>query len=308
MNLNRTVRSSLSDQLFKSGLNFITNGVVIATILLATVYAQRPATSGAMSEQDVKRQDTAFSPRNALDCSQKPTQAEINTADLIYQDYYMSAKRAASIGIPIVNASGESDYIVIVRDYRRFKPCTATDSKTIIHYGQVIRAVIELTDYKADVKLTLASIAANATISGKQQYFYLYKSGWFNTGADAVLVTVSGKVFDVENYGLYQSVMPKLIDLLKDGQTTFSPSQIFLVPPEDDPAYVMASARAYAFAQAKDGKSCQDASKKFVNDPPRAAAVVDAYAFIGKPNCTNEKIVEPHKSKAAALLGGLSIK
>jgi hypothetical protein len=102
--------------------------------------------------------------------------------------------------------------------------------------------------------------------------------------------------------------MPKLIDLLKDAQTTFSPSQIFLIPPEDEPAYVMASARAYAFAQAKDGKSCQDASKKFVNDPARAAAVVDAYAFIGKPNCTNEKIVEPQKSKAATLLGGVSVK
>jgi hypothetical protein len=308
MNLDRSVRSTLSNQIFKSGSSLITNGLVIVTILVSTVYAQRPAAQRTMSEQEVKRQDTAFAPRNALDCSQKPTQAEINTADLIYQDYYMSAKRAASIGIPIVNASGESDYLVIVRDYRRFKPCTATDGKTIIHYGQVIRAVIELTDYKAEVKLTLASIAANATISGKQQYFYLYKSGWFNSGADAVLTSVSGKVFDVENYGLYQSVMPKLIDLLKDAQTAFSPSQIFLVPPEDDPAYVMASARAYAFAQAKDGKSCQDASKKFATDPARAAAVVDAYAFIGKPNCTNEKIVEPQKSKAAALLGGLSVK
>jgi hypothetical protein len=277
-------------------------------ILVTTVYGQQPATPSAASEQETTPPHTALVSSSALDCSQKPTQDEINTANLIYQDYYMSAKRAASIGIPIVNASGESDYLVIVRDYRRFKPCTATDGKTIIHYGQVIRAVIELTDYKAEVKLTLASIAANATISGKQQYFYLYKSGWFNAGADGILASVSGKVFDVENYGLCQSVMPKLIDLLKDAQTTFSPSQIFLIPPEDEPAYVMASARAYAFAQAKDGKSCQDASKKFVNDPARAAAVVDAYAFIGKPNCTNEKIVEPQKSKAATLLGGVSVK
>jgi hypothetical protein len=256
----------------------------------------------------MKQQDTAFRANTAVECSPKPTQNDVNTAELTYQDYYMSAKRAASLGIPIVNASAQADYLVIVRDYRRFKACIATDNRTTLHYGQVIRAVIELTDYQADVKLSLATIAANATISGKQQYFYLYKSGWFNGGADTILTQVSGKVYDVENYGLYQSVMPKLIDLLKDPTTSFSPSVIFQVPPEDDPAFVMASARAYAFAQAKDGKSCQDASKKFANDPARAAAVVDAYAFLGKPNCTNENIVEPFKSKAATLLAGISVK
>ena len=279
-----------------------------ALTLISNGYAQRARGREALSQQEIKRQDTAFAPKNGLECSPIPTQDQVNTAILSYQDYYMSAKRAASIGIPIVNASGEADYLVIVRDYRRFKPCTATDNKTTLHYGQVIRAVIELTEYKGDIKLSLPTIAANATISGKQQYFYLYKSGWFNSGADDVLSQVSGKVFDVENYGLYQSVMPQLIALLKQPATIFSPSQIFQIPPDDDPAFVMASARAYAFAQAKDGNSCQDASKKFVNDQARAAAVVDAYAFLGKPNCTNEKIVEPWKSKAASLLAGISVK
>jgi hypothetical protein len=177
-----------------------------------------------------------------------------------------------------------------------------------LHYGQVIRAVLELTDYKADVKLSLASIAANATLSGKQQFFYLYGSGWFNPNADSILASVSGKVYDVENYALYQAVMPQLIALLKETQTTFDPAQISREPPDDDPGFVMASARAYAFAQAKQGNSCQDASKKFATDPGRAAAVVDAYTFLGKPNCTNEKIVEPEKSRAAALLAGISVK
>jgi hypothetical protein len=167
MNLKRNARFIFSNRTSTLETRFVANGLAIVMILVSTVYGQQPATPRAASDQEEKRQDTAFVSRSGLDCSQKPTQDEINTANLIYQDYYMSAKRAASIGIPIVNASGESDYLVIVRDYRRFKPCTATDGKTIIHYGQVIRAVIELTDYKADVRLTLASIAANATISGK---------------------------------------------------------------------------------------------------------------------------------------------
>lgn len=241
-------------------------------------------------------------------CSPIPTQAEINTAELHYQDYYMSAKRAASLNIFIVNASGQQDFLVIIRDYKRFKECTATDNKTVLQYGQVIRAVIELTDYQADFKVSAAWLAANATLNGKQQYFYLYKSGWYHPKADGVITTVSGKVFDVENYGLYQGIMPQLIALLSDTGATLAPELIFRIPPEDDPNFVMASARAYAFAQAKDGKSCQDAVKKFATDPARSAAVVDAYAFLGKPNCTNDKIVEPEKSKAAGYLAGLSVK
>jgi hypothetical protein len=246
--------------------------------------------------------------QTVLECSPKPTQDEINTTQGLYQDYYMSAKRAASVGIPIVNASAQTDYLVIVRDYRRFKPCTATDGKTVLHYGQVIRAVIELTDYQAEAKLALAALAANATLSGKQQYFYLYRSGWFSPKADAVLAKVSGKVFDVENYALYQGVMPQLIELLSDTGATLSATEIFRVPAGDDPTFVMASARAYAFAQAKDGKSCLVASQKFARDSGRSAAVVDAYTFIGKPNCTNEPVVEPEKSRAASLLGGVSVK
>src|SRR5438552_2928871 len=46
-------------------------------------------------------------PPSNLECNPKPTQDEINSAQGVYQDYYMSAKRAASIGIPIVNASGQ---------------------------------------------------------------------------------------------------------------------------------------------------------------------------------------------------------
>ncbi len=296
----------------RSGNTLTAAVMIIATVVLATGNPQKPMQSDrprSMSEDEFRRQfkQNAYVERLGLECNPKPTQDEVNTAELGYSDLYLSAKRAASLGVPIVNASAESDYLVIVRDYRRFKACTATDGKTTLHYGNVIRAVIELTDYKAGVNLTLATIAANATISGKQQYFYLYKSGWFNPKADTILATVSGKVFDVENYGLYQAVMPQLIGLFSEGVTVFAPSQILRIAPGDDPAFVMASARAYAFAQAKSGKSCQEASQKFSTDPARAAAVVDAYAFLGKPSCTNEKIVEPEKSRAATLLGGIKV-
>jgi hypothetical protein len=250
----------------------------------------------------------AFVSKGDLQCSPIPTQDEVNTANAFYQDYYMSAKRAASLGIPIVNASGQTDFLVIVRDYQRFKPCQATDNKTTIYYGQVIRAVIELTDYQADVKLSLSFLAASATLKGQQQYFYLYKSGWYSPKSDGILASVSGKVFDVENYALYQGIMPQLIGLLSEPTTSLAPMPFNRIPPSDDPNFIMASARAYGFFQAKGGTSCADAVKKFAQDPARAAAVIDAYGFLGKPNCTNEPIIEPEKSKAVSALGGLSVK
>jgi hypothetical protein len=241
-------------------------------------------------------------------CNPVPTQAEINTAEMNYQDYYMSAKRALSLGIPIVNTEVSTDYLVIIRDYRRFKPCTAADGKTTVHYGQVIRAVIELTSYDASAKLSLPSLAAQSTLSGKQQYFYLYRNGWYNPKVDSIIALISGKVFDVENYGLYQGIMPQLIALMSATGTTLSAAPILVVPPDDDPAFVMASARAFALAQAKDGKSCQEASRKFATDPPRATAIVDTYSFLGLTGCTNDRVVEPAKSRAGTLLGGVSVK
>jgi hypothetical protein len=294
--------------------------VLAAVSLLGCGTSQQPSvTQGptvlTTSEFEQKLPQEMTSPLRAFiathstpQCSPTPTQAEVNNAELNYQDYYMSASRAASIHIPIVSSSGQSDFLVIIRDYRRFKQCTATDNKTVLYYGQVIRAVIELTSYKADANLSVAMFAANATISGKQQHFYLYKNGWYNQKSDGVISTVSGKVFDVENYALYQTAMPQLIALLSESGTTLAPAIIFQVPPENDPNFAMASARAYGFTQARDGKSCQDSVKKFDSDSGRAAAVVDAYSFLGKPNCTGEKIVEPEKSKAAGFLGGLSVR
>lgn len=260
--------------------------------------------------QEATSTNRAFTdlPGSRLACASIPTQSEINSAEMTYQDYYMSAKRAASLNIPIVNASGDADYLVVIRDYRRFKPCMASDNRTTLHYGQVLRAVVELTQYNATGRLALASIAADATLSGKQQYFYLYRTGMYNPRVDSIIQQVSGKVFDVENYALYQSVMPQLIGLMSARGTTLSPQIIMRVPDGDDPGFTMASARAYALSQAKDGRSCQEARRRFAQDPARATAVVDTYAALGKPQCTAERIVEPQRSLATTMLGNVSIR
>jgi hypothetical protein len=177
-----------------------------------------------------------------------------------------------------------------------------------IYYGQVLRAVVELTQYSATGRLALTAIAADATLSGKQQYFYLYRTGMYNPRVDSIIQQVSGKVFDVENYALYQSIMPQLVGLMSAAGTILSPQVILRVPDDEDPGFALASARAYALSQAKDGKSCQDASRKFSQDPARAAAVVDAYAVLGKPQCTSEKTPEPLRSRASVMLGNVSVR
>ena len=239
-------------------------------------------------------------------CDPVPTQAQINTATGQYRDYYLSAKRAASLGVSVVNASGKTDYLVIVRDYRRSASCVASDGSKV-EYGQVIRAVIELSEYTTTTTLNLAFIAADATLSGKKQYFYLYSSGWFNPQISTVIAEVSGKVFDVENYALYQGIMPRLIHLMDDSGSTLAATEIERTPAGDDPAFVHASARTYAFAAVVKGMSCTDASKPFKLDQAKMAAVVETYKYLGIADCSVKAFSPAVKDRAAKLLGGVTV-
>jgi hypothetical protein len=241
------------------------------------------------------------------DCPTPPTLDEVLTAKGEYKDYYYSAKQAFSLGIPVVNLKGAKDYLVIVRDYRRFKSCMGRDGKTTNNYGQTIRAVIEVLSYDGSVKANVATIAADATINGKQQFFYLYREGFYHPDADAKLAEVSGKVFDVENYGLYQSIMPTMIALLSNKDTKHAVQRIQVIPPDDDPSYAMAPVRSYAFAQILRDKSCQDAAKRFAKSPERAAAVVDAYTFLSSQPCGPDAPSGAAKDKAKAILADIKV-
>jgi len=237
-----------------------------------------------------------------------PTLDEVNSGKAQYSDRYYSAKEATRLGIPVVNATATRDYLVIVRDYKRWKTCPAADGKGTLEYGQVIRAVIEVLSYDASMTLDLASIAAQGTINRRRQYFYLYKDGISNPAIDEIIAAVSGKVFDVENYALYQNIMPQLIKLFSDPKTQLSVNLIGIIPPVDDPDFLYAPVRAYALCQIAKGITLVEAQKRFAaSEHDKLASILSTYQFIMDEDYASVPSAE-HKERAKKILGDLKIK
>jgi len=220
-------------------------------------------------EQNATSFNKAFVPSSGMtECSQIPNQVDINNAEWSYSDHLYSASQAVQIGIPIVGGSGSysHDKKVFVRDYRRMATCLASNKKTEVYYGQLIRSVIEIEKYDVSAGIDLASIAANGTLHKNSQHFYFYKTGFYNPAIDNIIASVSGKVFDVENYAIYNNVMNGVINLLANPETTFKPQRIGIkedLTPEGDEDLAKAPIIAYSLSSIAKGKSYNEAIKKF---------------------------------------------
>ena len=243
-----------------------------------------------------------------VECNSKPSINEVKLGQWTYTDKFYSLSQAYKIGIPIANADFTKNITIYVRDYKRIKPCTANDGITEINYGQIIRTVIEIENFDSSVGADLASIAASGTLNGKKQSFYLYKDGFYNPKIDSIIGTVSGKVFDVENYAVYQNVMSELIKLLASDETTFAVNKIGIVKKEETNEFLNeAPIISYTLYQISKGKTCSDIKDNFANSPKSIELVNKTFNAL-QLNCNDLEITEEMKLKAKRLMQGYRLK
>lgn len=244
---------------------------------------------------------------NNPSCNPIPTIEEVKLGQWTYKDKFYSLSQAYKLGIPVVKTDFSKNITVFVRDYSRIEPCIASTGETI-NYGQVIRTVIEIENFDASAGVDLAAIAASGTIGGKKQSFYLYKDGFFNPKIDKIISSVSGKVFDVENYALYQNVMTQLIELLSEKETKLSVKKIEVIQKVNDNTFLEeAPIIAYTLAMVSKGKNCNDVKSKF-NSNPRALELVQKTFGALEIKCETKDISEESKLKAKRLLQGIKIR
>lgn len=241
-------------------------------------------------------------------CTSPPTLEEVEKGKLEYSDKFYSLKQAYKLGIPIVNADFSKNSKVYVRDYSRYKPCASSDGTSTLNYGQVIRSVIEIEDYDANTGISLASIAANGTLSNKKQSFYIYKDGISNPKIDKIISEVSGKVFNVENYTLYQQVMTKMIDILAEKETKWSVNKIGVVKKLDDDQFLSeAPIVAFTLSKIEKGKNCSDIKSSFGSNKNAIEMVERTFGALDI-NCSEQVISDEAKMKAKKLLQGIKVK
>ncbi len=138
-----------------------------------------------------------------------PTAAQLKTKKFDTHMAIITASQAASLNITFgaIALSGNADQLLAVSDSGRSAPCTATDGKTTVYYGQSIRTVIAMNDYTVKAGASIAIVAATATVSGKTNSVDLYEIGFGDPGLDAKLVaakaTVGGSGITIENYSSF---------------------------------------------------------------------------------------------------------
>lgn len=241
-------------------------------------------------------------------CSSIPTLNDVRLGRWTFTDKFYSLRQAYKLGIPIAKLDFNKNITVYVRDYMRSVPCNSSDGTTKLKYGQVIRTVIEIEDFDASAGADLASIAASGTLKRKTQSFYLYKDGFYNPQIDQIISSVSGKVFDVENYALYQNVMTQMINLLSSPETQFSVNLIGVEAEiTDDKFLEEASIITYTLSRIEKGKSCNNIKKDFQNNPKAIELVERTFSAL-ELKCDETNPTEEIKLKSKRLLQGIRVR
>jgi hypothetical protein len=241
-------------------------------------------------------------------CQNLPTLEQVKLGKWTFTDQFYTLRQAYKLGIPIARVDFSKNITVYVRDYMRAEPCTSSDGTTRLKYGQVIRTVIEIEDFDASSGVDLASIAASGTINKKKQSFYLYKDGFYNPQIDQIISSVSGKVFDVENYALYQSVMTQMINLLSKPETQFAVNLIGVEAKIIDDIFLEeASIITYTLSRIEKGKSCIEIKNTFENNP-KAIELIERTFNAMELKCDETEPTAENKLKAKRLLQGIKVR
>ncbi len=242
------------------------------------------------------------------ECSPIPTLDEVKTGKWEFWDALLTKNEAVKLGIPIAKVDVSHNFSVYVKDFKRYKLCDSEDGTQVL-YGQIIRTTIEIENYDISTGIDLASIAASGTLGRQSQKFYFYKDGFYNPKIDEIIAEVSGKIFDVPNYSLYQNVMGEIMKLLKEADTVYSVNMIGIKKEITSDDFLRESPIvARTLYSIKKGKKCMDIKSEFKQDP-FASSVIERVFRAMDLDCTqNTEPDEQAKLKAKTYLQGIVVK
>jgi hypothetical protein len=200
--------------------------------------------------------------------------------------------------------TGNTNTRVLVQDWTRSKPCLSTDGKTQLIYGQGIRIVATIADIDAKTDLSLAAIAAQATLNNKSSNIQAMVIGIPDAAVALEATTLLGPL-TVENFSKKSEIAQSLA--AKAVASTTGTSE-FLGIRQSAPDIGAQIAGAFAIQSVADRKSCLDAKGKFPSvDPVRVSAIEAVYVAI-TGTCSTAQPTEVHKALAKDALVGFKVK
>lgn len=239
-------------------------------------------------------------------CDPVPTVLNL-TGTFEYHQALLSTDTAIQLGLPVANVNSSQNEMVVVRDYSKSVQCLATDQKTILIYGQAIRTIITVDDYDTKIGLSLAAIAASATLAGKNDQVNIQVLGFDNAAFAPIFSSIANQELNVDTYSKYADVESQFIKLTTDNGTALSVARLGVVPDNTGSTLQNSVVVAYALQEISNGNSCSTAKGNIDNITNDVSAGITSTYTIVADGCDSNSPSAAARAAARTDLMGFTV-
>jgi hypothetical protein len=249
---------------------------------------------------------------DSFECSSPPTPDEVKAAKFSTTLAALTAEQAGELKLSFAGSGSakiDSNQQIIVSQTGQWKPCLAKDGQTRLLYGHLVRTTVILSNYKVEGELSLAVVAAQATIKGASNRVELEAIGIPDVEVQEKLQeaknSLGGLSLKVENYQEFDKKRGEAE--LAAVKSKEAGSELVGVVGEllDETALKVIIARALAIQYIAWKYDCDDAVKRYGTPrPEEAAAIRETYNRVAGGCKPSGEAAE----RAKRILGNVSIK
>lgn len=234
-------------------------------------------------------------------CAVPPRTSELTTK---VTSSTLTSQAAAQLSLPMGGLTGKADTYVLVQDWMKSKPCLSNDGKTTLIYGYGFRLVATIANIESAGNLTLATIAAQATLNNKASNVEAVLIGISNANAETEMTKLLGPL-TVENFSTKANIAKTVSDIAIAANAG-TPEFIGVVQPTT--ALQTHVASTLGLQGVADGKSCQETRSKVPTASPAQVAAVEGIYISLTTKCTTDKPTPTERAEAKAAMLGFKLR
>jgi hypothetical protein len=241
-----------------------------------------------------------------LQCSSVPTTAPAS----FDKYYYLTTDLAGKLGITFTgsaSATGGSQQVVLIREFRKYGQCPTTDGSGQLQYGAALRATVLISSDNLQAGLNFAVVAASATLTRQSASVLVENIGFSDpsvtTKMQVAMQDVASTGLTVQNFGDFSRDLEATITAAGGSPITSPYERLAFVP--NTPTNVSGSvATTFGLSCMAKGWGCGDAQSMFPQrDADSDAAIQQLYNGLTN-SCAGVNDVQ--KAQALSLLSGIS--
>ena len=249
---------------------------------------------------------------SAFECANPPSVADLRNARFATSLTVLTAEQAAKLKITFggsVSGQVDRNQQVVISQAGRMKDCLAKDGKTRLLYGHVVRTTVLLSNYSVGTDVSLAIVAAQATIKGASNRVELEAIGIPDTAVQVKLQdaknTLGGRSLIVENFGDFDKKRGEAESLAVSSSQVGSTRLGILGEPVSLQTVQSSLAQIFALQSMAQGRDCQRTITDFKVRTTETEGVIRSVFDQVAGGCSPDAVA---KEKAKQLLGQFELR